>query len=159
MADIDLTLAINKLQALHRSISGVRYAPDLSAYPTVLDTANLPAVITWPVDGSWYMKGGGWKVDERTMLVLVYVQPLAQNDIPSNAAASVALLGRLREAYITYANALQATPDIDSGYQMTLNSGPERPMSDGGIEANLSFGGAAFYGARIRVNVHLQWGA
>jgi len=156
----DLTLAINRLQALHRDVAGIRYAPDLSAYPPSLSTANLPAVLTWPADGQWYLKGGGWRTDERTMLVLLYVAPLGQNDIPANAAEAVALLAQLRETHLVRQHVPLADPDDNvDGYQITIESGPDRPQSDGGIEPNLSFGGAIYYGARLRVTVRLLWGA
>ena len=156
----DLTLAVNRLQALHRDVPGIRYAPDLAEYPPNLTTANLPAVLTWPADGQWYLKGGGWRTDERTMLVLLYIAPLGQNDIPSNAAEAVSLLAQLRETHILRQNVPLADPDDNvDAYQITLESSTDRPHGDGGIEPNLAFGGALYYGARLRVNVRLLWGA
>ena len=154
MADTDLVLMINKLQALHRTISGIKYAPPLAQYPTQLNTPSLPAVLTWVGPGRYSTKGGGWKWDVRTALVLLYIEPLAQNDIPSNALKAITTLSALREAYIDVANIPLAN---ESGYQLTIESSPEMTHNDGGIEPNLSFGGAAYYGARLRINVTLQW--
>jgi len=81
---------------------------------------------------------------------------LAQNDIPSNALKAINTLSALREAYIDVANIPLAN---ESNYQLTIESSPEMTHNDGGIEPNLSFGGAAYYGARLRINVTLQWPA
>src|SRR2546429_67943 len=70
---IDTT--INLLQTLHSSIQGVVSSPQLSAYPTVVDTAACPYVITWPTQGDWYMKGGGWKVQTRVYTVICFIAP------------------------------------------------------------------------------------
>jgi hypothetical protein len=115
------------------------------------------------------LSGSGWAavartvVDEairmRTALVLLYVEPLGQNDIPSRAVEAVRLLAALRETYINVANIPLALPDDNTGgYQLTFESGPETPHTDEGIVPNLSYGGAAYYGARLRVTVTMQWG-
>lgn len=159
MPDTITALMTNRLQALHRGTTGIKYAPDLAKYPTSLNTASLPAVLTWVGPGNFSHKGGGWRWDVRTALVLLYVEPLGQNDIPSNAARAVALADALRERYITTAQIPLAYPgDNPGGYQITLESSPDGAThSDGGIEPNLSFGGAAYYGVRFRLNVTLQW--
>ena len=38
MPDTDLVLMVNKLQALHRNVPGIKYAPPLNQYPTQLNT-------------------------------------------------------------------------------------------------------------------------
>lgn len=159
MPDSLTTLMINRMQALHRAVSGVRFAPALDKYPTQLNTNSLPAVLTWVGDGQFSHKGGGWGYDVRTALVLLYVAPVAQNDIPANAAAAVALYDRLKALYVTTGAIPLAVPgDNPGGYQITMESSPGGAThSDGGIEPNLAFGGGGFYGARLRVNVTLQW--
>jgi hypothetical protein len=159
MSDTDFTLLINRMQTLHRAISGIRYAPPLHQYPTALQTPSLPSVLTWIGPGQFSTKGGGWYWDVRTALVLLYVEPLGQNDIPSRAVEAVRLLAALRETYINVANIPLAYPgDNTGGYQLTFESSPETPHTDEGIVPNLSYGGAAYYGARLRVTVTMQWG-
>lgn len=147
--------AANYLQAIARGVAGVRFAPTIDAYPTVLDTPNLPAVISWPSDAQWYVKGGAARQSVRAWLVLCYVEPLGQNDIPSNAALSVGMLDKLINAYTNVANLSPADPPP---YQLTIESGPDMPHSDGGITPDLQFGGKPYYGIRLRVNVRAYWG-
>lgn len=158
MADRDLILVVNRMQAIHASVPGVRYAPRLQDYPTALATAHVPAVLTWPVGGSWYAKGGGWRTDERSMLVLLFWSPLGQNDIPAHAHGALDLLCRLRARYIESSTIPLADPgDNDGGFQATIESSPERGHQDGGIEPTLQFGGAPYYGARLTVTVRVLW--
>jgi hypothetical protein len=156
--DTDYTLLINRLQELHRSVTGIRYAPALAAYPTVMDTANLPAVLTWIGPEQFSQKGGGWKWARATASVFLFLEPLGQNDIPSRAAQAATVLSALRAAYIDAANIPLAEPGDNAGaYQLTLESSPGDGHTHGGIEANLGFAGAAYYGARLQVTVTMQW--
>jgi len=159
MSDTDFTLLINRMQALHRAITGIRYAPPLDKYPTSLQTPSLPAVLTWIGPGSFATKGGGWRWDARTALVLLYIEPLGQNDIPSRAVEAARLFAALRQIYIDVAEIPLALPgDNVGGYQLTLESSIDNPHTDEGLVPNLSYGGAAYYGARLRINVTMQWG-
>jgi hypothetical protein len=158
--DTDYTLLINRLQARHRALSGIKYAPDLHKYPTQLNTPSLPAVLTWIGGGSFWHKGGGWRWDDATALILLFVEPLGQNDIPTNASKAAEVLASLRALYITTAYIpLASSDDNASGYQLTIESSQDSPHTHGGIEPNLSFGGASYYGARLQVKVTMQWGA
>ena len=152
-----INTTIDLLQALHRSMSGIRKAPNLAKYPTVIDTADLPFVIAWPSDGQFAIKGGGFKQSHRTYRVLVYVEPIGQNDIPSRAVAAVALLQTMLNAYISAANVPLADPTSTNPYQVTIESGPTAPHTDGGIVSNLVFGGKPYHGFEIRLNVRELW--
>ena|SRR3569832_1544972 len=144
----------NYLQAYNRAVAGVQFAPNLANYPTALDTLNLPTVLVWPSDGRWYVKGGAARQSMRTWLVLCYLQPLAQNDIPSNAVDAVGLLDRLINAYLNVNHIPIANPPP---YQLTVESSIDLQHSDGGIVPDLQFGGKPFYGFRLRINVRALW--
>lgn len=155
--DTILIDAVNALQTLNASIAGVTFAPQLSAYPTQLNTMQLPALLTWPSDGQLYVKGGAARASVRTFVVLGFVQPLTQNDIPTNAAAALLLLQRCINAYTNVSNIPLANPSPTVPYQLTIESGPDMQHSDGGLVPDLSFGGAAFHGFRLRINVRALW--
>lgn len=152
---IDIELATNLIQAVNQGISGVQLAPSLDKYPTALDTANLPCLLTWPADGAWYAKGGGYKVDHRTFLIVGYIQPLGQSDIPSRAVDAVRLFQTVRARYITAATIPLADPDDNSGYQITAESGPETRHTDGGLQSDLRFGGTLYHGFIVRLSVRI----
>ena len=162
MPDTITALAVTRLQALHATLkpSALKYVPaSLAVYPTQLNTNSLPAALAWPAgEAQSYHKGGGWGYAVVQMTALLFIAPLGQNDIPANAAEAVRVYDAMRALYITSSNIPLAEPgDNTGGYQITLESGPTAQHGDGGIEPNLSFGGAAFYGARFRLNVTLQW--
>ncbi len=144
--------AMNYLQALNRTLIK---APDVSTYPTVLDTPNLPMAITWPGAGEWWLKGGGWAQTHRTFRVLVFIQALNQDDVPSRTVQGAELLGQFLNLYLTAAVVAQANPPP---YQLTIESGPQGPHhTDDGLVPTLSFGGRAFVGFELAVKVRAQW--
>lgn len=153
-------LACDALQALHRTISGVT-APAMAQYRTVIDTPDLPYVMTWPTAGSSHIKGGGYRTDARTMRIFCFVQAVNQDDIPSRVLDAVAYLDRITALYLTPINIGLLDPDdaASEGYQMTIESGPGRPIPDSGIRADLVFGGREFVGFTVDLPVRILWGA
>lgn len=154
---IDIELATNLMQAVNRGISGVANAPDLALYPTSIETTDLPYLLTWPSAGSWYAKGDGWKVDDRQMLVIGYVEPLGQGEIPSRAVEAVQLFQAVRSAYISRANIPLQFPTGSSPYQIVVASSSDHHHSDGGLVSNLRYQGATFHGFILTVNVRILW--
>lgn len=151
MTTIDTILVdtANYLQTINRAVTGVAYAPPVSEYPTTIDTPNCPMVISWPADGQWYIKGGAARQMVRTWRVICYIEPVAQNDTPSNAEAALLVMQRLINAYISVANVSQANPPP---YQLTIESGPDMQHSDGGLGLNM-FRGVQFVAFELRINV------
>jgi hypothetical protein len=150
---------MNYLQTLNRTItldSGAHIkAPEVAFYPTVLDTPNLPMVITWPGAGEHWLKGGGWHFTERTYRILVYLQVLNQDDIPSRAVYAATLFGKFVHLYSGASVVAAANPPP---YQLTLESGPQGPHhSDDGLVPSLSFGGRAFLGFELAIKTRAQW--
>jgi hypothetical protein len=157
---IDIELATNLIQAQNRTLATSfpnLQAPALDAYPTALDTASLPLLLTIPSGGSWYMKGGGWKTDVRTFTVIGFSQPLGQNDLPANMAGCVQLLQAVRNLYIDPGVIPLQNPVGGVVYQITAHSSDANPHSDSGIVTDVAFGGRPFYGFRLSLNVTIRW--
>ena len=156
MASTDTLIhdAIDLVQALNRSVAGVRTAPALASYPTVIETAMLPCLITWPTQGRWYVKGGAERQMLRTFQVIGYVEPLGQNAIPSRAVQAIDLLQLLINAYTNTDNIRLFNPPP---YQLTIESSSDTQHADGGLQSDLMFGGRAFHGFMIDLNVRAVW--
>lgn len=146
---------MNYMQALHRTATGILYAPAVEAYPPSLDTFNLPFVFTYPGGGKWWIKGGGWAQMERTYRVLFYIQPLGQDDVPSRTVEGVQILQRLINLYADKDNVAQANPPP---YQLTFQSAPDGPQhSDDGLGATVTFAGKPYVGGELRIVTRCQW--
>lgn len=157
-----LELTINAMQA--RMLAALRasfprlQAPALERYPTSLDTAALPMLLTWPADGSWYLKGDGFAEDTRTMTVTGYLAPLGQDDIPSRVLDSVRMLGALRNLWLSRASIALISPDDNpGGYQTTIESAHGLGHSDGGVMTGPVFGGTRYEGFVLRVRTRIAW--
>ncbi len=161
MAD-GLELTINAMQA--RMLSALRpsfprlQAPALERYPTSLDTAALPLLLTWPADGSWYLKGDGFGEDTRTMTVTGFIAPIGQDDIPSRALDTIRMLEALINLWLTRRSIALIDPDSNAGgYQATVESAPGLGHSDGGVMTGPMFGGVRYEGFVLRVRTRIQW--
>lgn len=157
---IDIELAINLMQTQHATLVTsfpTLLAPQLSAYPTALDTANLPCLLTWPGPGRWGQKGNGYKTDERTMYVMGFVDPLNQSDIPNRATLAVQLLQATRNLWITASKIPLAAPDANSGYQIAMESSDALRHSDQGIGPNLTMAGKTYHGFILSVQIRILW--
>lgn len=160
MATIDdaLTETINALQAYHASVTGVASAPALDSYPTVLDTAALPCVLTIPAESQFWIKGGRANViDPQGLRVVCFLEPLGINDIPVRMQEAVLLLQRLRNVYINPAKVPVINPSVTYPFQVTLESSEERTHRDSGISPNLSFNGKPYYGFEITLSARILY--
>lgn len=145
---------MNALQALNATIATVK-APEVARYPTAIDTASTPFAMTWPSGGEGWQKGAGYSQDTMTYRVLVYIDPVAQSDVPSHAAAGALLLQQFWNLYMNSLNTPIATPPP---YQATIQSGPSGPhISHGGLVSTLQFRGTAWFGFELTIPVRVQF--
>jgi len=150
--ELDICSAIQTLIAA--AIPRVQ-APQPNDYPTAIDTVNgQPFAMTWPGNGDDWQKGAGYSQGERTYRVLVFLDPVAQSDIPSHAVAGMLLLRQFKNLFIKSTN----TPLINPGaFQATMESGPTGGhMTDAGLTPTLSFGGRAWFGFELAIQVRWQ---
>lgn len=142
------------LQTLNSTISGVQ-APQPNAYPTVIDTTSgQPVAITWPGDGQDWQKGAGYSQGVRTFRVIVFLDPVAQSDLPAHTVDGALLLQKFKNLYIKSLNTSLINP---GAYQATIESGPDGShMSDGGLVPTLSFSGRPWFGFELQVTVRWQ---
>lgn len=147
--ELDICSAIQTLIA--STIPSVQ-APQPHDYPTAIDTVNgQPFAMTWPGNGDDWQKGAGYSQGTRTYRVLVFLDPVAQSDIPSHAVAGMLLLRQFKNLFIKSIN----TPLINPGaFQATMESGPSGGhMTDAGLVPTLSFGGRPWFGFELAIAV------
>lgn len=157
MAD-DIELACNKIQALIRTnlSSLIQNAPDMENYATALHDALCPYVMTWPGEGSWYQKGHGYKVDDRTCTVFCFVESLAQKDIPTRTVQGVRILQAMRNLFVIPSNIPLAQIDT-TGYQIYVASASDSPQTDTGLRGDFPYTGMPWFGFSIPLKVRIQW--
>lgn len=73
---MSIATTVTKLQALHLTVSGIKSAP--TTMPSSLNTAVMPIALTWPAESKWKLQALDLNRQDRTYLVRVYVQPVAQ---------------------------------------------------------------------------------
>ena len=145
---------MNALQTLNATVSGVK-APQVANYPTAIDTATMPFAMTWPGDGEAWQKGDGYCQQIMTYRVIVYLDPVAQNDIPVHAVDGARMLQQFLNIYVNRTN----TPVANNPpYQTTIMSGPDGShIRHNGIGPTLSFGGRGWFGFELQIPVRVQW--
>lgn len=93
---------VTALQAVHRSIPGVKHAPD--AMPTNLHAADLPFVFTHPgstLEGRGWVPSMGWHETRRTYHVTAYVRILGTGTgVDEGYQETLTLLQRFGETYM-----------------------------------------------------------
>jgi hypothetical protein len=142
------------LQTLNATITGV-VAPQPALYPTVIDTmGGQPFVMTWPGAGESWQKGAGYSQGRRTYRVMLFLDPVAQSDIPTHVVEGALLLQQFVNLYIRSTN----TPLFNPGpYQATIESGPDGlHIPDDGLIPTLSFRGVPWFGFELPIPVRWQ---
>lgn len=140
---MSVSATVTALQTLHATISGVKSAP--AHMPSNLNTTLLPIALVWPGEAEWRLAAMGLKRQERTYIVRVFVQPVAQNVAGPDAGydACVTLLELFGQAYqdnLTLAGAVDQIAAVrDSG------------ISGGAME--LTWSGVPYWGFVYRVTV------
>lgn len=142
------------LQTLNTSISGVQ-APQPNLYPTAIDTTSgQPFAMTVLGSGEGWQKGAGYSQGVYTYRVLVFLDPVAQSDIPSHVVDGALLYQQFMNIFILSTN----TPLFNPGpYQASIQSGPDGPHISGpGPGPTFKFRGVDWYGFELAVPVRWQ---
>ncbi len=155
---VNLELACNLIQAKIRDNLGslIQNAPDLENTLPALHDALCPYVMTWPTEGQFYQKGGGYKVIEGTCTIFCFVESLAQKDIPLRAVQGTRIMRAMINLFATAANIPLAEIDA-TGYQITVTSKVDSPQSYSGLRGNFPYSGLPWFGFSIPLNVRIQW--
>jgi len=149
-----VTDIMGALQNLAAGISGVQ-APQPSVYPTAIDTTNGQSfAMTVLGSGEGWQKGAGYSQGIYTYRVLVFLDPVAQSDIPSHVVDGAQLYQQFMNVFILSTN----TPLFNPGpYQASITSGPDGAHISGpGPGATLRFRGVDWYGFELSVPVRWQ---
>lgn len=96
---------ISKLQTLAAAVTGVATAPT-SSYPSALDTAALPAVLTYagPAITKAITLSPAHRHMERTYYMACYIEPIGQNTSNQRMQDGLTLLQRFLDALMTNRN-------------------------------------------------------
>lgn len=104
MIGISGTIAL--LQNLVATIPGIKYAPQTS-YPPALDTAKLPAVLTFssdalttPISNRVIAAGPSFRKIERTYTLTCYVDPVGQSTARLRIDLATELLDAINEIIV-----------------------------------------------------------
>ncbi len=138
-----VSTTLTALQTKHAGITGIASAP--TAIPGNLDGVKLPVALTWPAEATWDMQSIGLRRQERTYIVRVYVQAVAQGIAGPDQGyqACVALLEDFGAAYMADLSLGGAVDHISA----VRDSG----VSGGGFE--LLWGQVPYWGFVYRVSV------
>ena len=149
---IDIMTAIQALIAAN--ISNVQ-APPPTLYPTAIDTMNGQAVaLTFLGSGESWQKGPGYSQGQYTYRVIVFLDPVAQSDIPAHVVDGASLIQKFHNLFILSTNTPLFNPPA---YQATIESGPTGPhITHTEPGPNLQFRGVAQYGFELQVPVRWQ---
>lgn len=91
---------ISRLQALHKTIPGVKMAP--TVYPGQLNTADLPYVLVWPSRGTTtaVTSRGSVQRTQRSYSVRVFMEVVGQDIVDVPAQAGIDMLSLFIETYM-----------------------------------------------------------
>lgn len=149
-------LACNLIQAKLRTLAPtyLQHAPDMEQYFVAVDDAICPYAFTIPTSGgSWWQKGGGYKICEQELTIFVYVESLAQKDFPIREVQGVRLRDQVCNLFITAENIPLATGD----YQIYVASREDSTQVDSGLRGNLIATGKSWFGFTLPLKVRMQW--
>jgi GNAT superfamily N-acetyltransferase len=151
---MSVTATINLLQARHATVSGVKGAPSVDKYVESLNGVELPFVLTWPEVGQWQQQAsGGFRRQDRTYTVQVFVRPVAQGrGIGAALPVCTDLLQRFGELYLLPETIALANPPP---YQVTVETEPGK-IEDVGIVV-LKYAGTDYHGFEFKVRVYEKW--
>jgi len=132
---------LEAFQAVHRAIDGVREAPDPKRMPRSLNDDQLPFVLCIPGEAEWNEQAIGYPRQNRTVVVRVFVKPVAEGE---GYGPAVQVVTRLMQAFgQAYLADVTVGGKVDHIVQ---------PFSDSGMGA-LDYAGNLYHGFEFRVAV------
>ena len=149
---IDIMGAIQTL--ISDNIAGV-IAPQPSLYPTAIDTTNGGAVaLTFLGSGESWQKGAGYSQGQYIYRVIVFLDPVAQSDIPSHVVDGALLIQKFHNLFD---NSIKSVLFNPGDYQATIETSPTGPHATHSEPSpNYTFRGVAWYGFEMQVPVRWQ---
>jgi hypothetical protein len=146
---------IDLIQTANRQIAGTRTVPTFAQYPLTADTVRLPMVLTWPDQATWTRQQfGGKKREDRVYVIMVFVQPIGQGEMPARSAEAVVLLDAFRDFWLSLDGNGYPTALADMSPQVTVMWDGEYPQDSGvGALPPLKVGGTQYTGFEIRLKV------
>lgn len=159
---MSIRLAIEKMQAIHSSIPGIKRAP--IHYPASIDTMDLPLVLTWPGQGTSHQEAyNSLRRWDKTFVVRCYVDPATQGIRDEKIQKAIDLLQLFMEYYINPENIklYSGNPLVnDVAYHLTINVSLDNPIVDTGIVA-LPYGASidqkSYHGFELLVPIYEKW--
>ena len=134
---------ISALQTKHAAITGVNSAP--TAMPSNLDQVTLPVALVWPGDATWDMQAISLRRQERTYIVRVFVQAVAQG-IAGPDEGYQKCAGLVEDFGAAYLSDLDLSGAVDH-----ISAVRDSGVSGGGFE--LLWGNVPYWGFVYRVTV------
>ncbi len=132
---------LEAFQATHRAINGIKEAPNPKRLPRSLNDDQLPFVLCIPGPASWNEQAVGYKRQNRTVIVRVYVKPVMQGE---DIGPALQVVTRLMQAFgDAYLDDVTIGGKVDHIMQ---------PFLDNGLEA-LVYAGALYHGFEFQVEV------
>lgn len=146
---------IDLIQAVNRTITGTTTVPSFSQYPLTADTVRLPMVLTWPLNGTWRREQfGGKKREDRVYVIMVFVAPIGQGEMPARSSLAVTLLDAFREKWLSLDANGWPTALQNSAPQVTVAWDGEYPQDTGvGVLPSLKVGGTDYTGFELRIKI------
>ena len=155
MTAILTELACNLIQAKLRTLAPtyLQNAPDQGDNITALHDALCPYAMTWPTSGEWWQEGGGYKICEQELTIFVFVESLAQKDMPTRLVEGTRLRDQVMNMFIT-ASAISLARGY---YQIYVASRYEKHQTDSGLRGNFPYSGMPWFGFSVPLKVRIQW--
>lgn len=133
-----ITELIDGVQAINRSITGIRYAPTYTNYPNTLTSERLPTAVTWHAGEDWH-KGGMLNLQ-----IEVYVAAIDPNVGTQAMKDGLNLLERFKETWQTQGN-------VNAIAIMTGNHTTKAGFGTEGMHKTLGYGGNEYFGFIVHI--------
>ena len=146
---------IDLIQTANRTVTLARTVPAFANYPLTADTVRLPLVLTWPDGATWRREiAESKKREDRVYVIMVFVQPIGQGELPARSSEAVTLLDAFRDFWLSLDANGYPTALANMSPQVTVMWDGEYPQDTGvGALPPLKVGGTQYTGFEIRLKV------